>query len=252
MKSDMKTYAIEGVSGGGGGSISFEKEVEKRLLEKKESDPFPKRDPMRAFLSHRKTIRLTFSHRPRSISFSRLVSASWGRKNEAIRDIDLALQRIREGKFGECEECGESISRARLKVIPTTELCVSCQEEEEKKATARANNECESPFPHGFARLGLGLWYSRLVPKRHLTTNTFTHGRYAMTKTNLYPLNEIDVRAQALPPRAGSMAFTLYAGLFLAAFLVLLASSCASHPENRQQERLYLPELGPQQTWMSR
>lgn len=73
-----------------------------------------------------------------------------------------------------------------------------------------------------------------------------------MTKTNLYPLNKIDVRAKTLSPRAKSMALTLYAGLWLAAFLVLLASSCAPHPDKSQNERLYLPELGPQQTWMSR
>jgi DnaK suppressor protein len=54
-------------------------------------------------------------------------------RNE-LSGIDEALGRIEEGVYGECEECGEKISDARLKAIPWAPLCISCQEEKEELA----------------------------------------------------------------------------------------------------------------------
>ena len=51
-----------------------------------------------------------------------------------LAGIDLALVRIEEGVFGECEECGEKITEARLKAIPWAPLCIDCQEEKEELA----------------------------------------------------------------------------------------------------------------------
>ena len=45
-----------------------------------------------------------------------------------LRKVQEALDRIREGTFGECQECGGPISPARLKAIPWARNCVSCQE----------------------------------------------------------------------------------------------------------------------------
>jgi DnaK suppressor protein len=42
--------------------------------------------------------------------------------------IDSALSRIRDGAFGECEHCGQEISRKRLSAIPWTRYCIACQE----------------------------------------------------------------------------------------------------------------------------
>lgn len=57
------------------------------------------------------------------------------RNREALylKKVEGALERIKEGSFGECEECEEEIEHARLKARPTTTLCLSCKEEEERR-----------------------------------------------------------------------------------------------------------------------
>lgn len=45
-----------------------------------------------------------------------------------LRSLEQALARIRQGTFGECEQCGNDISPARLRAIPWTRNCVACQE----------------------------------------------------------------------------------------------------------------------------
>ena len=41
--------------------------------------------------------------------------------------IDQALQRIADGSYGLCLQCGVSIPTARLHAQPTAERCVDCQ-----------------------------------------------------------------------------------------------------------------------------
>ena len=48
-----------------------------------------------------------------------------------IVDIDIAIEKIDEGAYGECEECGEEIKMERLKAIPFARLCIDCKEAEE-------------------------------------------------------------------------------------------------------------------------
>jgi DnaK suppressor protein len=55
-----------------------------------------------------------------------------GRNAIFARKITKALQKIEDGIFGECEDCGCTISRNRLLARPTADLCISCKEEEEK------------------------------------------------------------------------------------------------------------------------
>lgn len=45
--------------------------------------------------------------------------------------IEDALRRIDEGTYGFCEECGEKISKQRLKAVPFATLCVSCKSRKE-------------------------------------------------------------------------------------------------------------------------
>jgi RNA polymerase-binding transcription factor DksA len=47
-------------------------------------------------------------------------------QEQALIEIDEALERIRQGKFGRCEECQEVIPRARLQALPYTRHCVGC------------------------------------------------------------------------------------------------------------------------------
>lgn len=57
------------------------------------------------------------------------------REQRLLKKIDEAIERIRVGTFGICEECGEQIGYKRLKARPVTTLCINCktkQEEDEK------------------------------------------------------------------------------------------------------------------------
>jgi DnaK suppressor protein len=49
-----------------------------------------------------------------------------------LKKIDEALERIKAGTFGECEECEEEIELRRLEARPTTTLCVACKETAER------------------------------------------------------------------------------------------------------------------------
>lgn len=55
------------------------------------------------------------------------------RERKLINKIKDALDRIETDEFGICEECGEEISEARLKVRPVTTLCINCKMEAEEK-----------------------------------------------------------------------------------------------------------------------
>jgi RNA polymerase-binding transcription factor DksA len=48
-----------------------------------------------------------------------------------IKEIDQALERIREKTFGICETCEASIPLERLRAIPYTRLCLACKRREE-------------------------------------------------------------------------------------------------------------------------
>jgi DnaK suppressor protein len=56
-----------------------------------------------------------------------LFSQSTTERNR-LRLIEEALNRIAEGTFGECVNCGEEISAKRLDAIPWTPHCIRCQE----------------------------------------------------------------------------------------------------------------------------
>jgi RNA polymerase-binding transcription factor DksA len=43
-----------------------------------------------------------------------------------LAEIAAALERLKDGSFGRCEECQASIPRTRLKELPYTRYCVQC------------------------------------------------------------------------------------------------------------------------------
>ncbi len=45
---------------------------------------------------------------------------------QEIRQIRAALDRVKQGSFGECVKCGEEISEERLDVVPYAALCRNC------------------------------------------------------------------------------------------------------------------------------
>ncbi len=46
------------------------------------------------------------------------------------RAIEDALTRIRQGRFGTCEACGQPISKARLEAVPWALYCRDCKEQQ--------------------------------------------------------------------------------------------------------------------------
>lgn len=55
-------------------------------------------------------------------------------ENVQLQDIEEALLRIREGRFGTCEECEREIALERLRAIPYAPLCLDCQRRQEEEA----------------------------------------------------------------------------------------------------------------------
>jgi DnaK suppressor protein len=55
-----------------------------------------------------------------------------------LRAIDMALEKISNGTFGHCEECGIEIGEKRLANQPWTELCIEHAEELEKISAQHA------------------------------------------------------------------------------------------------------------------
>ncbi len=51
---------------------------------------------------------------------------------QLLQMVDGALERIREGSFGQCISCGAEINAKRLEAVPWTRHCIECQEKLEK------------------------------------------------------------------------------------------------------------------------
>lgn len=51
---------------------------------------------------------------------------------DEVQHIQQALRRQAEGRYGICDDCGESIDPERLEVRPQATLCISCQRKVEE------------------------------------------------------------------------------------------------------------------------
>ena len=54
------------------------------------------------------------------------------REKQHLEAIEEALQRIETGEYGFCDECGDQIDKKRLMVMPLAQLCITCQQNEER------------------------------------------------------------------------------------------------------------------------
>lgn len=43
-----------------------------------------------------------------------------------LKDINTALEKIREGTYGTCENCKKDIEEERLRALPEARLCINC------------------------------------------------------------------------------------------------------------------------------
>ena len=64
-----------------------------------------------------------------------LFSQSTNERN-ILRLIEEALDRITEGSYGECVNCGQDIQAKRLDALPWARHCIKCQELQEQGALA--------------------------------------------------------------------------------------------------------------------
>ena len=55
-----------------------------------------------------------------------------GGEKDALNQIDAAIERIDDGRYGECETCGGKIPKPRLEAIPYAAQCVRCASQQEK------------------------------------------------------------------------------------------------------------------------
>lgn len=49
-----------------------------------------------------------------------------------IKQTKKAIERLRKGKYGMCEDCGNIIDTDRLSIYPEATLCAKCQAKKEK------------------------------------------------------------------------------------------------------------------------
>ena len=60
-------------------------------------------------------------------------SRQFGKQVKLIKSIDMALERLNNGTYNICEECGGKIREKRLRVVPFTRYCRNCQEHYESR-----------------------------------------------------------------------------------------------------------------------
>ncbi len=58
--------------------------------------------------------------------------------SDGLEQVQSALQRIENGTFGECIDCGRKIPEARLQAVPWTPYCVEDQDKHDRE-NAEAN-----------------------------------------------------------------------------------------------------------------
>jgi RNA polymerase-binding transcription factor DksA len=78
---------------------------------------------------------LSSDNSSRQATITLLESAS-----DRLIEINAALQRIDEGSFGKCEDCGRQITRTRLQAIPMARQCLECAGDADQDETAAPGN----------------------------------------------------------------------------------------------------------------
>lgn len=65
------------------------------------------------------------------------------RDREKLAETEEALDRIKHGTYGICDECGEPIGEARLMAMPFTKVCIDCKSKDEREKGSRKRYEEE-------------------------------------------------------------------------------------------------------------
>jgi len=54
-----------------------------------------------------------------------------GGEEDALDQIEAAIERIEDGSYGQCNTCGVKISKSRLEAIPYAAHCIKCASQKE-------------------------------------------------------------------------------------------------------------------------
>ncbi len=60
------------------------------------------------------------------------------REGRFLYHLNMALERIEEGTYGFCEECGKPISGDRLEAVPHCRLCIECKTVDDSRKAKQA------------------------------------------------------------------------------------------------------------------
>ena len=52
-----------------------------------------------------------------------------------LQQVEAALKKVEDGKYGTCEQCGHKILETRLKIMPYTEFCIQCLSKIENRSS---------------------------------------------------------------------------------------------------------------------
>ena len=58
-------------------------------------------------------------------------------ESRELSNIEVALEKMREGSYGKCEGCNDSIPLVRLQALPYATYCINCQQEIERTGEVR-------------------------------------------------------------------------------------------------------------------
>ena len=58
-----------------------------------------------------------------------------------LKQVEAALEKIAEDRYGTCEQCETEIPEARLEIMPYAEFCTQCLSEMEKNDAAALNDQ---------------------------------------------------------------------------------------------------------------
>ncbi len=72
------------------------------------------------------------------------------RDEVTLKKIDHALNKINNGSYGRCENCGAIIPLERLEAIPYTTICSKCQEKDYEYTTHKSNFGTSSLYSSEF------------------------------------------------------------------------------------------------------
>lgn len=69
-----------------------------------------------------------------SYDFGQRQSALIDRLEDQLNLVEQAIERLEQGTYGKCTNCGRDISPGRLKAMPQASLCIRCQEQLERRS----------------------------------------------------------------------------------------------------------------------